>query len=558
MKYYGKLRLDSEAWVIEQAPPHVLMKLRRVFGRLSERSFAVQRLSNTPDNARDLEWFLLRYPMRMSPGTRRKLKASADRHREMQSAAQQLAAGTRAPGKVKLALPPRKYQEVATSLARATGSLLLCDDLGLGKTVSGIGLLASQNALPAVVLAPKSLQLQWEREINRFAPELKTHRLKKTEPYDLRVDGKSPDVLISTYSKTRGWASTLHGWAKTVLLDEGHEVRTGPVKSQRNAATMHICHGADYRMAMTATPIWNYGMELFWLCETLRPGSLGTEEEFRREWQTDHKGKVTEPDALGSYLRDIGLFLRRTKQEVGKELPPLTNSVQTVDSDPDVLESIKGRASELAKIILKRSEQDVTQSEAYVAGGRLDSLVRQATGISKAPYVAEFVRMLLKTGEKVVLYGWHHAVYDIWRQRLQEYEPAMFTGQETERQKDNAVQAFVNGGCRLLIVSNRAAAGVDGLQYSGCRTVVHGELDWSPSVLEQNTARVWRDGIPDGVIAYYLLAEDGADPIMSNVLGLKRQQLEGIRGRSDPLEQTYDSAGTRARLLAERVLEMTG
>ncbi len=562
-RYYGRLRFEEGWWVIEDAPPHVLIRLKRVFGKLDERSFTRHRLSNSADNARDLEWFFMRYPMRMSPSVAQALTDAANAHRNALETVHALRRGRRKPPKVDLALPLRPYQAVATGLARATGSLLLGDDLGLGKTAAGIGLLASKGALPAVVAAPKSLQLQWEREIGRFAPALRVHRLRHGYVYNLekKSAGRTPDVLITTYSKLRGWAETLGGWAQTMLLDEGHEVRTGPHKSDRNAATMHIAERARYRMAMTATPIWNYALELYWLCETLRPGSLGTREEFMREWQTDHKGRVAEPEALGSYLRDIGLFLRRTRAEVGRELPALTYSTQVVDSDPDVLDAIKGSAVELARIILKRSEgalDEVSQQEAYVAGGRLDAMVRQATGLSKAPYVAEFVRMLLTTGEKVVLFGWHHSVYDVWRERLKAYEPGLFTGQQSERQKDEAFRRFVDGKTPLLIVSNRAAAGLDGLQYSGCRTVVFGELDWSWAVHEQDIARVWRDGVNSGVIAYFLMAEDGADPIISNVLGLKRQQLEGVRGGRNPLEQNYDSAGARARLLAERYIEMAG
>lgn len=553
---YGRLRMDERYWEIDQAPPHVLVVLKRVFGKLHDGSFSRHRLSRSPANARDLEWFLLRYPMRMSPKVKRALAAEAKEHRRTQSVAQALLRGKKRPDTVDLALPLRTYQAVATSLARATGSLLLGDDLGLGKTAAGIGLLAYPDALPALVVAPKSLQLQWERELNRFAPGLTTHRLRHGFTYDLASGGRVPDVVISTYAKLRGWAETLGGWAQTVLLDEGHEVRTGPEKSQRNAATMHITHRARYRMAMTATPIWNYAVELFWLCETLRPGALGTREEFLREWKAGHRGKIPDPAALGTYLRDAGLFLRRTRQDVERELPPLTRSVQTVDSDPDVLEQIKGSAVELAKIILRRTTDEVSQQEAYVAGGRLDAMLRQATGLAKAPYVAEFVRLLLETGEKVVLYGWHHAVYDVWEERLKQYQPGRFTGTETERQKDAAFQRFVKGDGRLLIVSNRAAAGLDGLQHSGCRTVVFGELDWSWAVIEQDIARVWRDGIGESCIAYFLQAEDGADPIMSNVLGLKREQLEGIRGARPVQEHNYDSAGMRARLLAERYLEM--
>ena len=90
------------------------------------------------------------------------------------------------------------------------------------------------------------------------------------------------------------------------------------------------------------------------------------------------------------------------------------------------------------------------------------------------------------------------------------------------------------GTSKVLILSLRAGAGIDGLQHV-CRTCVFGELDWSPGVHEQCLGRVYRDGQPDPVVAYYLLAEEGADPIMSDVLGVKRGQIEGLRDPDAPL-----------------------
>lgn len=57
-------------------------------------------------------------------------------------------------------------------------------------------------------------------------------------------------------------------------------------------------------------------------------------------------------------------------------------------------------------------------------------MMRQATGIAKAPYVLEFVRMLVESGESVMLYGWHRDVYNIWLERLAEFNPVMYTGRK--------------------------------------------------------------------------------------------------------------------------------
>lgn len=185
-------------------------------------------------------------------------------------------------------------------------------------------------------------------------------------------------------------------------------------------------------------------------------------------------------------------------------------------------------------------------------------MMRQATGIAKAPYVAEFVRMLLESESeaKVVLAGWHRAVYDIWLEELKAYQPVLYTGTESERQKEESKRKFIDGLSQVLIISLRSGAGLDGLQYSGCRTVVNGELDWSPAVHEQLEGRLDRDGQPGSVLSYYLISDFGSDPVVADVLGVKRQQLEGLR---DPDGQRglarLDTGGAHVKRLAEEFLK---
>ena len=105
------------------------------------------------------------------------------------------------------------------------------------------------------------------------------------------------------------------------------------------------------------------------------------------------------------------------------------------------------------------------------------------------------------------------------------------------------------------MISLRAGAGLDGLQYSGCRTIVFGELDWSPGVHEQNIGRVHRDGQPDPVVAYYLVADDGADPIMVETLGLKQDQVDGIRNPDDIFPERKGGPGKDISALAKAYLE---
>ena len=269
------------------------------------------------------------------------------------------------------------------------------------------------------------------------------------------------------------------------------------------------------------------------------PGdALGTREEFVREWcanaqwkvdgtgQTSVKGAIADPKAFGIYLRDQGLMLRRTRAEVGRELPPLTRVRHVVDCDTGALDAVAGDAARLAQIILAQGGKGIDKME---AAGELDWRLRQATGIGKAPFVADFVRLLVESGEPVVLYGWHHAVYDIWRERLADLNPVFYTGTESVTQKDAAKAEFIAGRAKVLVMSLRAGAGIDGLQGC-CKTVVKGELDWSPGVHEQAEGRVYRDGLRDPVMVYYLVSDEGSDPEVSASLNLKTGQIAGMAG----------------------------
>ena len=177
--------------------------------------------------------------------------------------------------------------------------------------------------------------------------------------------------------------------------------------------------------------------------------------------------------------------------------------------------------------------------------------MRQITGLAKAPYVAEFVRMLIEGGSgPVVLFGWHRDVYGIWEERLREYSPVRFTGSESVKQKQDNLEKFLRGESQVLMMSLRSGSGVDGLQGVSS-TVVIGELDWSPGAIEQCIGRVSRDGQKESVFVYYLTAADGADPVMVDVLGIKRGQIEGVRDPKAPLMEMGRADPDHIKKLAE-------
>ncbi|WP_252099433.1 SNF2-related protein [Acinetobacter baumannii] len=335
------------------------------------------------------------------------------------------------------------------------------------------------------------------------------------------------------------------------MFDEIQELRTG-YTSQKYSAAKLISDQAELRLGLSATPIYNYGDEFYNIIEILRPDSLGTATEFAREW-CSHEKRINDPKAFGMFLRDEGLMLRRTRADVNRELPPVQIIPQYVESDPKVLDQIKGKAMELAKVILSSTQE--FQGQKLRATEEFNIMMRQATGIAKAPYVAEFVRMLVESGESVMLYGWHRDVYNIWLERLAEFNPVMYTGTEGPAAKERSKQAFLNDESKVFISSLRSSAGLDGLQYhSKCKTFVFGELDWSPGVHDQCIGRLDRDGQIKQISAYYLLADSGSDPIISDVLGIKKGQLEGVKNPNGELFEHLITDGGGIKRLAEHIL----
>lgn len=562
---FGHIEYVDRSWVIE-CEPQVRARLRRVFPKVSSRASEKIWLSATPENSRELDWFLQRYPMNMENETLFQLRMLATKHKEQERAIADLLQGERALPECAMAKPPRDYQREALVQLQILGGLLLADELGLGKTVSAMCPMTIPQNLPAVVVYPASLPNHWPEKLAEFMPGLRVHHVKKTSPYPLiKQPGQRtadlwdtiPDVILVSYHKLRGWAEVLGEIARYVVFEECQQLRNPDSDIYRACQYLSekVTEKSGLKLGLTGTPIYNYGCEFFHVIQVLLPDSLGSYEEFVREWcdvgSSDRKTRLREPAEFGEYLRRSGIMLRRTRAEVGRELPPLTKIPYEIEMNKAVLHNITSDAVTLAKTILAANER--WRGERLQATGEFDRLMRQATGVAKAPFVCEFVRLLIESGQKVVLFGWHRDVYNIWLEQLAEFKPVMYTGSESPKQKKASMDAFTTGDSKVIIVSLRAGAGIDGLQYASS-TAVFGELDWAYGVMWQCIGRLFRDGQINPVMAYFLLADDGSDPIISEIIGIKRDQLEGVTNLDIVLTERVDVAESQLKEMAKRYL----
>jgi superfamily II DNA or RNA helicase len=539
--------------------PAAAVRAKRIFGRARQSEKGYITMMDTLEVARDIEWFMERWPLRPYDDiTAEHLQRSADRHRIREV---EIAGILDAGNATRLDLPrepaktPRDYQLRAVELLRARGRLLLTDEVGLGKTFTGLLNLVNDDALPALIVPPTHLPRRWMTELKDAFPWLTVELAAKTTPSAKIAAGHFPDVLIVPYSKLHGWADHLAGQMRTVVFDEVQELRNG-INTQKGVAAAMVAGEASYTLGLTATPVYNYGGEVHSIMQILAPGELGSREEFIREWGSEYRNHVIigNPAALGSYLRESGLMLGRTRKEVGRELPETIKVPQIIDADPEALAAVAGDAAAMARLILSNTSSN---QERFRAAGELDWKMREATGIAKAPYVAEFCRMILEAENKIVLFGWHRAVYEVWNDMLADYKPVMYTGTESPKQKADAEEAFIHGDARILIMSLRAGAGIDGLQLAS-NIAVFGELDWSPQVHEQAIGRLRRDGMGEAPpVAYFLNSASGSDPAVMEALQIKRNQAEPMLSKDGKLFENATQDINRSRLLAEQVLALT-
>jgi len=546
MSSYGQLTLtsDKRSWVIKDLAPHVAIRLKQLFPRLSKTRVDEFTFPNDLEHCSDLAWFTSRYPLNISAQDSRALrkgqKGYVARKAELETILLPDYVASPFAG-LKPACQARHYQMQAVDLGHAMRSLLLADDIGLGKTAATVMWLLNPACRPGIVVVDTHLQDQWKRKIEEFS-DLSAHIIKTGSPYDL----PESDVYVITYGKLAGWVDLFKSrFFKSACWDEIQGLRKG-TDSIKGESSLVLAQHVDYRLGLSATPVHNYGIEIFNILEILQINVLGNRIEFLREWCTDGKS-VDDSKALGAYLRDQKVMLRRLREDVGRELPPVNTMVEDIAHDHKALRSIE----DLAKKLALRYETGSFEERGQ-AGRELDMLVRQATGISKAKVIAQYARMFLEDNTPIVLAGWHRAVYDIWLEELAEFNPAMYTGTESPKQKAEAKRRFMAGETNVLILSLHSGAGLDGLQER-CSVVLHGELDWSPKMHEQVTGRLDREGQKNPVLSVYLVSQDGSDPPIIELLGVKAAQADGITDPDRVFQANVPDTG-RMRLLVDRYL----
>lgn len=554
--YYGTLEYveETNSWLIF-ADHNVIQIVKKLFPGSKGRGIRKARFYANKRTIGDLNWLMLRYPLKIKRKDQERWQQALNEAKDYILKREKINTNPIkiTPDKSNFNGELKEYQKEGLGFLLHNRRILLADEMGLGKTVQALAFLAKTRSYPVIIVVPPHLITNWQSEIKRFLRITDSEGIQQ-EPVIEVLQGLTPyqlpkaHIYLIHYLLLRGWKDVLpKAGFKTAIFDEIQELRHSGTEKYSSASLLSdTCENV---IGLSGTPIYNRGGEIWNVMNILEFHCLCDWESFTREWCYGYRSQtVTSPKTLGEYLRREGLLIRRTKDEVLKELPPKRRIVHEIDSDEKIY-------NDFMIDTFKKAKQ-LDQVEDVLEKGRLIREIvneeRKATGIAKASYVSSFVKLLLDADEKVLLFAYHHAVMDIYLKELKGYNPVFVTGRETSKQKNKSVKLFNSGKTNICCISLRTASGLN-MQRASC--VVFGELDWSPAIHSQAEDRAHRIGQEDSVLCYYLVCSDGSDQNVQDALGIKVSQFNGIMDEEPETEEDRLLAESAAREHMEKIIE---
>jgi superfamily II DNA or RNA helicase len=440
-------------------------------------------------------------------------------------------------------------------LAAWTRGGILADDMGLGKTIQGLALLLHRQPLgPALVIAPTSVGFNWQREAERFAPELDTVLYRGAERAGLLEGVGSGDVIVTSYQLLVRDQDTLGAisWG-TVILDEAQAVKNPRTRRSLAAAALD----SGFTVALTGTPMENRLGELWSVFRALNDGVLGTAEEFRTRFAVpiEKNRDAARGQALSSLIRPF--VLRRLKAEVERELPPRTIVEVAIFLSPAERELYEGlRLAAVHELTSDTGPRSQRRLKALAALTRLrqavchPKLVDEASEVasSKLQRVRAIVAELRAEGHRALIFSQFVRHLKLVRAALEE-DGATYRyldGSTPEKARRREVDAFQDGDGDVFLISLRA--GGVGLNLTAATYVIHLDPWWNPAVEDQATDRTHRIGQDRPVTVYRLVARGTIEDSIMALHDHKRALVAGV------LEGTAEAAA----LGADDILELLG
>ncbi|MGB6065754.1 MAG: DEAD/DEAH box helicase [Desulfomonilaceae bacterium] len=425
----------------------------------------------------------------------------------------------------------------------------LADDMGLGKTVQTLALIQryrnSNGTKPVLLVCPTTVVNNWQKEASRFTPDLPVmihHGVTRNRGAGFKKEVTKHAMVVSSYGLLYRDAKLFQDirWSG-LILDEAQNIKNPETQQARAAKSLK----ADYRIALTGTPVENNVGDLWSIMEFLNPGFLGSQAEFKRKFFVPIQAE-RDPQAAERLKRITAPFvLRRLKTD------------KSIITDlPDKMEMkvfcplTKEQAS-LYKAVVKETEEELKSSEGIKRKGLILATLSKLKQVCNHPAhflgdnsavpgrsgklarLTEMLEEVLEIGDRALIFSQFAEMGKLLQRHLQEIfgrEVLFLHGSITKQNRDRMVERFQDGtgGPSIFVLSLKA--GGTGLNLTSANHVFHFDRWWNPAVENQATDRAFRIGQTKNVQVHKFVCAGTLEEKIDEMIERKKDVAEKVVG----------------------------
>ena len=417
----------------------------------------------------------------------------------------------------------------------------LADDMGLGKTIQILAFLLSYNKYTnkhVLLIVPASLLGNWEREIQKFTPTLNYYIARYVNSDPLKI--KNAFLTITTYQVSQN-LSTLYDldWGITIL-DEAQAIKNPDTKTAKKIKSIK----RETSIALTGTPIENNLLNLWSVFDFLNPGLLGSESEFRKNYDIK-SSNANNVSGLSKIIKPFILRRLKTDKKIIDDLPEKNENVLFTELTKKQIVLYKKIVSELENKKISEENQFAQKRIVLTAILHLKQVCNhpsQFTGdesysiLDSGKFVAlkELCETIFEKREKAIIFTQFKEITEPLNNLLKDIfqkEGFIITGETPTTQRDQYVNEFQNEDIPYMILSLKAA-GV-GLNLTSATNVIHFDRWWNPAVENQATDRAYRIGQKKCVNVYKFTTRDTIEEIIAALMETKTKLSDSVLDNVD-------------------------
>lgn len=428
----------------------------------------------------------------------------------------------------------------------------LADDMGLGKTIQALALIlrgwTANGKQPVLLVCPTSVVNNWLKEAARFTPELPVmihHGIDRNKGSAFTKEANKNAIVVTSYGLLQRDIKILKEltWAG-VVLDEAQNIKNPETKKSRAARSLK----ADYRIALTGTPVENNVGDLWSIMEFLNPTLLGTQAEFKRRFfipiQAWHDEKAAE-----QLKRLTGPFILRrlkTDKSIISDLPE--------KMEMKVFCTLTKEQASLYKAVLKESEEALESAEDIKRKGVILATLSKLKQVCNHPAqflgdnssipgrsgklarLTEMLEEITEVGDRVLLFSQFSEMGKILQRYLQEtygQEVLFLHGAVPRKKRDQMVEQFQNENNAPSIFILSLKAGGTGLNLTNANHVFHFDRWWNPAVEIQATDRAFRIGQTRNVQVHKFVCAGTLEEKIDEMIESKKEIAEKVVGTGE-------------------------